>query len=234
MKDDSFDEEIAELYQKRKAQIVAPSITFNKKLKTKSYSMSKLLSILFASGITSFGIFALISHLATEPVKTGDVISTIQPVELVKVIPEKIEPTANIVKAKMPPKPIVKKPSINKKTVAITQQRLAAGRIETMDAPEIQVVRLPQLTEPRLAIKPVFKVMPKYPIQAQHLKQSGVVRFRYEITPSGTVENINVVNSDVSRDLEKSAKRALSKWRYDANDTFVDSYEIIFEFSRKN
>jgi len=233
MKDDNFDEEIAQLYQKRKAQIVAPSIALNKKLKTKRYSMSKLLSILFASGITSFGIFALISHLANEPVKAGNVISTIQPIELVKVIPEKIEPAAIIVKAKMPPKPIIKQPSTNKKTASITQQRVAA-RIDTLNIPEIQVVRLPQITEPILAIKPVFKVMPKYPIQAQHQKQSGVIRLRYEINPSGNVENINVVNSDVSRDLEKSAKRALSKWRYDANDTFLDSYEIIFEFSRKN
>jgi len=90
---------------------------------------------------------------------------------------------------------------------------------------------LPQINEPILSIKPVYKVMPKYPVHAQQKKHSGTIRFRYEIDSSGNVKNINIVNSDVSRELQKSARRALLKWKYNPIDKFLDSYEIIFEFN---
>jgi len=237
MKDNDFDREVGKLYQKRKAQIIAPSVEFkasNTKVEAKNYSLTKSLSVLLTGGIASFGIFALISHLAKEPVQEGNITSITQPIEIVKIAPEKTAAQAMVVQPKIPPrlpKARVKQPYIDRDSLINTQQEVAAHSIDIFDIEGVQVVSLPQLREPKLSIKPVYKVMPKYPVQALQEKRAGTIRLRYQIDNSGDVKNIDVVNSTVSRVLQKSAKKALDKWKYNPDDTFLESYEIIFEFN---
>ena len=73
--------------------------------------------------------------------------------------------------------------------------------------------------------------MPKYSHQALQAQQYGTIRLRYEIDATGSVKNIKIVNSEVSRELQRSAKQALAKWKYKQSTNVQRSYEIIFEFN---
>ena len=83
MSADKQDEVINKLYQQRKSAAIAPEITFETSeliatdFKEKHFSLMKYIVVILGGGLASFGILAIISHLAKAPV-----VSNTSPIEI--------------------------------------------------------------------------------------------------------------------------------------------------------
>jgi len=63
--------------------------------------------------------------------------------------------------------------------------------------------------------KLILKVAPKFPTQPYHNENlEGWVKLQFDVTELGEVTNIIVLESSPSRVFDRSAKKALAKWRY--------------------
>lgn len=62
--------------------------------------------------------------------------------------------------------------------------------------------------------EPLYRVNPKYPLIKAQRGQSGSVVMEFEVTPSGFVDKITVIESKGGGAFETEAKRAVEQWRY--------------------
>lgn len=63
---------------------------------------------------------------------------------------------------------------------------------------------------------PLVRVNPIYPRRAKKLKKEGIVKLEFTITPKGAVRDVSVISSHPKKLFDKSAIRALSKWKFRA------------------
>lgn len=63
-------------------------------------------------------------------------------------------------------------------------------------------------------IVPLVRVNPRYPPRAQSRGIEGWVHLRFTITPQGTVTDVQIVDADPKGYFERSAKRAVGKYKY--------------------
>lgn len=61
---------------------------------------------------------------------------------------------------------------------------------------------------------PLFRKRPSYPPEAAKRRSTGWVHLSFTIDPNGFVKDIEIVNREGHRSLERSATRALAEWRY--------------------
>lgn len=61
---------------------------------------------------------------------------------------------------------------------------------------------------------PVFRVEPKYPIQAARNNQEGAVILQFDIAKDGSTDNIQVIDSFPKQTFEKVSITALQQWTY--------------------
>lgn len=231
MNDEQFDKELATLYQKRKSQIVAPSVSLEGIEAKPRSSIIKLCSVFAIGGLASFGIMALVTHLVEKPVP---IMSTndknhhvdITEIELARNTEEMVLP-----KVELPPQPEVAAIVVRNESITPLKNGVKVNKVESIAMNMVQTVTLPQLKEPELTITPTYKVMPKFFPKTLHENQSGSIKLSYQIDESGGVVNIEVVESEVNRVLQRSAKKALAKWQYNPKDNLQSRYEIIFEFN---
>jgi len=232
MKGKDFDQEIVELYQQRKAQIVAPNIDLQQRASWSKYSPTRLLSLFLAGGIASFGVMAIISHLSSpsSELVTANVID--HPVELIGLAPKQDDEEQVLLAKSLPPKPKSKLPNnqqiLQAKVVKNDDQELANL---VMLSSLVSVVSLPQLSEPKIVIEPSHKVLPKYSLSARQAKQTGEIVLSYQIDSTGSIKNIAIVSSTVTRQLQRSAQKALAKWKYTPNEQLTGNHQVVFKFS---
>jgi protein TonB len=231
MRDDQFDKEIADLYQQRKSQVVAPNVLLSESLVKNKRSLLSLFSIFTLGGIASFGIMAIVTHFAKSPFENHQESPAQHQVYIAD--QELLMPVKKVIlkRPALPPKPMVLALKVKQNLLAPIKKNTQVNGVDNFDLNAVQIVTLPHIKEPRFTIIPVYKVMPKYSNRAMQDNKTGAIRLRYEIDDAGNVINIHVVDSEVSRDLQQSAKKALSKWKYNSSDALIDSYEIIFEFT---
>lgn len=231
MNDEQFDKELSTLYQQRKSQIVAPNIALASLSNRRKYSAVKLLSIFTMGGIVSFGIMAIITHLAKKPEEQQQMFTSQHQVKILEDIEKVVDEKVIVIKPKLPPKPKTPVLSSDLELLVPVKQEVSTSSVEKVELNAVQIVKLPHFKEPVFLLKPIHKVMPKYSQKTSQEQESGAIRLRYEIDIKGRVNNIEVVSSDVSRELRRSAKKALAKWKYAPNDKIQGHYEIIFEFN---
>jgi len=238
MKHDYADQEIDQLYQQRKQAIKAPNIVLNgesgvvgdTQTFAPSNSIGKMLMVLVLGSSASFGIFAIISHLAVAPSPSQPVTINTQDIEIEGIIsPEKIKaPTIPV--APLPPKPSSK---AQEKPVVL-ELKVTQPLLNTVNNGEHKLsteLALPELHVVAYELSPEFKVMPEYPTMAIRDKQSGSIKLSYRITEQGRVVDIHVEQTTVNHQLKQAAKQALSKWRYQENSQVVDRQAVVFEFN---
>ena len=63
-------------------------------------------------------------------------------------------------------------------------------------------------------VMPIVRIEPQYPRKAAMTGQQGWVLLKFDITPSGSVEGVEVLDSQPRRIFNSAAKRALQKWKY--------------------
>ena len=62
---------------------------------------------------------------------------------------------------------------------------------------------------------PKFRIEPEYPMRARQEGIEGFVRLLIDITDTGTVTNVRIIEAEPRRMFETSAKRAVLRWKYD-------------------
>ncbi len=227
-----FEKEIAELYQQRKAQTVAPNIDLQQRPSSSKYSPTRLLSLFLVGGIASFGVMAIISHLSN-PSNEQVIVKVIDhSIDLIELTPKQQNDEQVLPAKPLPPKPESKLPT--------TQQILQASTVKNEDQEPanlvtidslVSVVSLPQLSEPQIVIEPSHKVLPKYSLSARQAKQTGEIVLSYQIDSTGGIKNIAIVSSNVTKELQRSAKKALAKWKYTPNAQLNGDHQVVFKFS---
>ncbi len=63
-------------------------------------------------------------------------------------------------------------------------------------------------------VVPLVRIEPQYPRKAAMQGKQGFVVLSFDITETGAVENVNVLQSQPRRIFDSAAKRALRKWKY--------------------
>ncbi len=63
-------------------------------------------------------------------------------------------------------------------------------------------------------VVPLVRIPPEYPRRAAQLGLSGWVLLEFNVTSAGTVEDVQVVDSDPPRTFDRAARRAVEKFKY--------------------
>jgi protein TonB len=63
-------------------------------------------------------------------------------------------------------------------------------------------------------VVPIVRVTPQYPLRASERGIEGWVEVEFTISKSGTVKDPNVINSHPSSIFDRSALKAIRKWKY--------------------
>lgn len=61
---------------------------------------------------------------------------------------------------------------------------------------------------------PLSQQPPQYPYKAAQRGIEGWVRVAFDVTETGSVENVDVIESDPPGVFDKAARRAVSRWRF--------------------
>ena len=231
--DETLDQEISALYQQRKNQLVAPDIDFNgiRPVVANKQSLVAIVGMLLTGGLISFGIMAIVSHFANKQQLLTPRVNT--EVSYIELVPDNVTEKSTIaipLLPVMPPKPVSELPEIKAPlTIEHNEQSVIASEFKWL-VNVAPVVVLPHLIDAELLPLPSYKVLPEYSTNAIKTKQSGAVTLSYSINKAGKVTNINVIEANVSRELQKSAKQALAKWQYKPLVSNLGQQQVVFEF----
>lgn len=238
MKHDSSDQEIAQLYQQRKQSIKAPNIALNEansavldvNKQTKPSSLLKTLMVLILGSGASFGILAIISHLAVVPNSTEQINEQSSTFEIDEIIEPNVKKAPVIPIAPLPPKPLKKEQS-ETFLIELDNAQALVPTVDRFEGELATTVTLPDLALAETELTPEFKVMPQYPTMAIRDKRSGSIKLSYRITEQGRVVDIQVEETNVNQQLKHAAKHALKQWRYQENSQVIERQAVVFEFN---
>jgi protein TonB len=194
-----------------------------------------LLSSTLAVGV-SFFLFVFMANLIGKPGRGPDITSDRPVIEFGLT---KAKPDTPKVRAKIEPKPD-KAPPPQRQTVEIddnTRTVTAAVKFDsTMISPDgIGSIGKHDLTSTILGkpgpgktdseAKPIVQIKPLYPIDAARKGIEGWVKLSFSIDKTGSVTNIEILDSSPKRTFDRSARKALKGWRYQAK--FVNGAPVI-------
>ena len=233
MSADSFDKELSGLYQQRKDQIKAPELVGDttKKMHVKR-SPWHTLALLLTGGAASFGIMAIVTHFAAPPAHNSAKHYQPHSVRIIELGEVKPQAEALLpVTPRLPPQP----ESLPPKTLGnslVKQEQIVLLKAE-LPAQKVfnPLVKIPKINAKLVAINPIHKVMPEYPKSALHEQKSGTVKLQYIISDEGKAVDITNLNKQVDRVLVRSAKKALTQWRYAKENSSSQILEVEFEFN---
>jgi protein TonB len=156
-----------------------------------------------------------------------------------RIKPKKPEPQKQPIK----PKIDIPKPDPPDKVNRKTMQRMKIDlpvNLATDSTLDDALVAVAGGREVNANVIPLARVNPIYPKRARMMKLEGFVKLEFTITPSGGVVDMKVLESEPPNVFDRSAKRALSKWKFKPkieNNTAVEqraSVQINFQLDRKN
>lgn len=234
MSADKFENEISALYQQRKQQTQAPEFDPIATTKPVKHQRSPwhMLVLLLTGGIASFGIMAVITHFATPAVHGTSEQYKQHSVRVVEVTEINIEtPDILPVSPPLPPKPESLAANFTENS-RVSQEHMAHTQAKPLLNQTLNhKVNVPAINQPSIAIVPIHRVMPEYPKSALYARTSGTVKLQYRISTEGKVVDISGSNKPGIRLLERSAKQALTQWRYPAESGSAQLLEVEFEFN---
>ena len=156
-----------------------------------------------------------------------------------RIKPKKPEPKKQLVK----PKIDIPKPNPPEKTSRKVMQRMNIDlpvNLAANSALGDALVAVASGREVNANVIPLARVNPVYPKRAKMMKLEGLVKLEFTITRNGSVIDIKVLESEPKNVFDRSAKRALSKWKFKPkieNNTAVEqraSVQINFTLDKSN
>ncbi|MEO9510459.1 MAG: TonB family protein [Nonlabens ulvanivorans] len=232
---DPLDKEIDALYAQRKDTIQAPKISFPEKPVKTKLKIKEVFSILALGGVASFGVFAVINYFAylTDQATEQDVaaVAFVETIELERFD----EDNQAINMQKQNPSTKVKatleqQPERLFELNANIQVKPQPAKAITLDSRKVNKMALLPNALAHQVVQPTFKVMPVVN-RALPPNLNGRVKLTYNITNEGKVENIKIMQSNVPRVIEQSAKKALSQWRYPQQSITDKELQVEFKFN---
>ena len=231
MSDKNFDDELANLYQQRRANIDAPEVDLSRIKQRKQYPFMKWVIASITGGFASFGIFAYVNYLASNHTNVTPITSA--PLQTTTVV---LAPAKEDTKVVIPPaQPLPELPETNRvqDTSAVAPEQLQlALEIETFEvqATSASDIAISEIAKPSVEFKPIRRVMPKYDRESRLNKSTGTVRLSYRVDNNGSVYDVQVLERTATRGLVASSQKAIKQWQYAPNLDIARPLEVVFEF----
>jgi TonB family protein len=231
---EQFDNAIDTLYVQRKNNLQAPEISLEENKPKYRFRTKGFFSIIALGSAASFGILAVMNHFAHLSVNRVEQTSTamvfVNTIDVEGVDKDNLslnmDPPKYEIKER---KTLVEQPIRTFELNTEIEVKPEAAKAITLDSSKaITMVLVPETLQNETP-QPTFKVMPVINrVSGAH--KAGRVKLAYKLSVEGKVENIRIMQSNVHRDLEKSAKKALSQWRYPKQPRFNEELQVEFQF----
>ncbi|WP_416307282.1 TonB family protein [Neptunicella sp. SCSIO 80796] len=174
--------------------------------------VSKALSITLVASSVTFVLFLLMQYL----IKTdAEIPADSKPYVFIDPVFAK-QDTPEIVRKVLPQPPkMTEQPQTNRLQEATNNLDPGTLAINTQFHVEtVKAATIGDFSVQDAEAKPVFRVQPKYPIEAARKGITGWVQLSFDINATGGVENVSVIDSEPRRVFDTEARRALQRWKY--------------------
>ena len=163
-----------------------------------------------------------------------------QPISVTMVAPADLEPPQAVqpppepvVEPEPEPEPIPEPPKeapvvIEKPVKKVEQPKRDVKPVESRPASPFEntaPARPTSSTATAATSKPVTSVasgpralsrnQPQYPARAQALRIEGQVKVKFDVTPDGRVDNVQILSAKPANMFEREVKNAMRRWRYE-------------------
>lgn len=175
--------------------------------------LSKMLIIVMSGALISFLLFVMMELLVRAPDAQVEQTTYIPigPIVMSK-------PTTDVITkdVKLPPPPALKVPPVPPKNTA-DPVGVVGNPTLAVQTPTIETTLGDQITfggNGNSHATPIVRIDPKYPAAAARDGIEGWVKLSFDISPTGEVINVQVLDSEPRRVFDRSAAKALAGWKY--------------------
>ncbi|WP_336480099.1 energy transducer TonB [Escherichia coli] len=153
-----------------------------------------------------------------------------QPISVTMVTPADLEPPQAVQPPPEPvvepepepepkPKPVKKVQEQPKRDVKPVESRPASPFENTAPARPTSSTATAATSKPVTSVasgpRALSRNQPQYPARAQALRIEGQVKVKFDVTPDGRVDNVQILSAKPANMFEREVKNAMRRWRYE-------------------
>lgn len=117
------------------------------------------------------------------------------------------------------PKPVKKVQEQPKRDVKPVESRPASPFENTAPARPTSSTATAATSKPVTSVasgpRALSRNQPQYPARAQALRIEGQVKVKFDVTPDGRVDNVQILSAKPANMFEREVKNAMRRWRYE-------------------
>ncbi|EOM7245211.1 energy transducer TonB [Shigella flexneri] len=117
------------------------------------------------------------------------------------------------------PKPVKKVQEQPKRDIKPVESRPASPFENTAPARPTSSTATAATSKPVTSVasgpRALSRNQPQYPARAQALRIEGQVKVKFDVTPDGRVDNVQILSAKPANMFEREVKNAMRRWRYE-------------------